>query len=310
MKHITKPCLVLLTFGYLTAVLTGCQKDDIYETRITTVVPASQPVTVETNVQIDPEERESSSDYLDQLVSAAILEQNADSYLSDECPAEGHMILEEQEQDGILTLYALTMYGEYAFHNVDYFVKSSGTGAIPTVMKFDLRLNSHTPLISIERPEDGSGYIESIKTIFPEHLWDRVITIQEDDANTLTAMEQEYAKQYLVKLGRDALIGNYADFEHTLLTDLGISVEVSNHLLEYEKDMGPYPNWHGSTEKIEYGVRYMYSVFYDEETSQIIYEKRVFDSMETVEKFVFDAETGEKQFQMKHGAVNLPHSLS
>jgi hypothetical protein len=34
-------------------------------------------------------------------------------------------------------------------------------------------------------------------------------------------------------------------------------------------------------------------VFYDEETNQIIYEKRFFGTNETVEKFVYDAKTGE-----------------
>lgn len=312
MKNIKKPVLIFLTFGYLTAILTGCKKEEIYETRVTTLIPVTSPVVVETNVQLDPEEKETSSDFFDEVVASAILEHNMDSSLQEECSAEGHIILEQTEEDGIATIYALTVYGGYAFHNVDYFVKSTGTGVIPVVMKFDLRLNSHTPLISMEYPVDGSGYLTSIKEMFPEHLQDRALNIQKDDHDTLTVMEQEYARKYLAELGRDALIGDYADFEHQLLTDLGISPEVSNKLSEYEKELelGSYPYWHGSKEKIEDGIRYMYSVFYEEETNEIIYEKRVFDTMETVEKFVFDAETGEKRFQMKQGAVNLPHFLS
>ena len=56
--------------------------------------------------------------------------------------------------------------------------------------------------------------------------------------------------------------------------------------------MGPYPSWHGTLEKVEDGERYMYSVFFDEETNQIIYEKRFFGTHESVEKYVYDAETG------------------
>lgn len=302
-----KSCILFLTFGCLTSITAGCSKETLPTSStaataavtttaasMTTAAPSASVTVMETNEAL-PTPDDTLETYAEQLASSAILEHYNNSFVPEECLAEGHLILEEDVSDGILTIYALTMYGGYSFHNVDYFVKSSGTGVIPAVMTFDLRLNSHTPLLSFELPEDGSGYSESVKKMFPEHLWDRVLTIQEDDRRTLTAMEQDYAKRYLSEIGRSALVGEYADFNHELLTDVGISTEVSNRLLEYEKDIGPYPNWHGSTEKIENQIRYMYSVFYDEESSQIIYEKRVFDSMETVEKFVFDAETGEKR---------------
>lgn len=301
-----KSCILFLTFGCLTSITAGCSKEALptSSTAATaavttaavsmTAAPSAAVAVMETNEAL-PDPSDTLETYADQLASSAILEHYNDYFVPEECLAEGHLILEEDVSDGILTIYALTIYGGYSFHNVDYFVKSSGTGVIPAVMTFDLRLNSHTPLLSFETPEDGSGYNESIKNLFPEHLWDRVLTIQEDDRSALISMEQEYAKRYLSEIGRSALVGEYADFNHELLTDVGISTEVSNRLLEYEKEMGPYPTWHGSTEKLEQDIRYMYSVFYDEESSQIIYEKRVFDTMETVEKFVFDAETGEKR---------------
>lgn len=301
-----KSCILFLTFGCLTSITAGCSKEALptSSTAATaavttaavsmTAAPSAAVAVMETNEAL-PDPSDTLETYADQLASSAILEHYNDYFVPEECLAEGHLILEEDVSDGILTIYALTIYGGYSLHNVDYFVKSSGTGVIPAVMTFDLRLNSHTPLLSFETPEDGSGYNESIKNLFPEHLWDRVLTIQEDDRSALISMEQEYAKRYLSEIGRSALVGEYADFNHELLTDVGISTEVSNRLLEYEKEMGPYPTWHGSTEKLEQDIRYMYSVFYDEESSQIIYEKRVFDTMETVEKFVFDAETGEKR---------------
>ena len=250
------------------------------------------PVTVETDQAI-PETLCGVPTYMDYVVGKAILEENAGHYPGGECQGEGHIILEEIEEDGISTIYALIMYGEYGFQNVDYFIKTAGTGAIPVVMQFDLRLSSHTPLLSMEWPMDGNMYNESIKRMFPEHLWDRVLTIQKEDMETLTEMERSYAKAYLADLGRDAVIGDYGDLEHVLLTQLGVSVDVSNKMSVYEKEMGPYPYWQGRLEKVEDGVRYMYSTFFDEETNQIIYEKRVFDTHETIEKYVFDAETGE-----------------
>jgi len=143
-------------------------------------------------------------------------------------------------------------------------------------------------------PDDGSGYNASVKEMFPEHLWDRVQIIQEEDRDVLTKMERAYAEEHLKMIGRDAVIGDYADVERTYLTDYGVSVAVSNKMMEYEKYMGPYPGWVGTLEKVEDGERYLYSLFFDEETDQIVYEKRVFGTGETVEKFVYDAETGDK----------------
>lgn len=229
---------------------------------------------------------------LDSKVAEIILEQQSTWYTGEECQAEGHIILEYEEADGLTTVYMLTMYGEYQFQNVDYLIKASGTGVIPAVLSFREDKNGETEVTDFEWPADGSGYNDSIKEMFPEHLWDRVLTILEEDREVLTAMERGYAERYLAMLGRDAIIGDYADVGRTYLTDYGISVEVSNKMVEYEKDMGPYPSWHGSLEKVEDGERYMYSVFVDEEEKQIEYEKRVFETGETVEKYVYDAETG------------------
>lgn len=253
---------------------------------------AEEETTVEAT-EVVAENTPLTEDELDRKVAEIILAQNRSWYTGEECQAEGHIILESEVQDGTTTVYALTVYGEYQFQNVDYLIKASGTGVIPVVLSFgeheDGREFTH-----MTWPDDGSGYNESVKEMFPEHLWDRVLIIQEEDREILAKMERAYAEEHLKKSGRDAVIGDYADVERTHLTDYGISVEVSNKMLEYEKYMGPYPSWVGSLEKVEDGERYLYSVFYDEETNQIVYEKRFFGTGETVEKFVYDAETGDK----------------
>lgn len=294
-----KRLLLWSVLGCLAAGCIGCNNKEVSYTTAASAEAMTQESTVEATVVEEKKETEamaeniSEDSYMEQVVAEAILEENSKWFAGEECVAEGHIILEEVEEDGISTIYALMMYGEYGFQNVDYFIKSAGTGVIPVVMKFDLRLSNSTPLVLMELPEDGSGYNESIKRMFPEHLWDRTLSIQEEDRIVLEEMERGYAERYLEELGRDAVIGSYSDVEHTYLTDYGVSVEVSNKMLEYEKNMGPYPSWHGSLEKIEDGERYLYSVYVNEEAGQIEYEKRIFGTMETVEKFVYDMETGE-----------------
>ena len=95
------------------------------------------------------------------------------------------------------------------------------------------------------------------------------------------------------KIGRKAEIGDYADFEYVLLTEAGVSVEASNRLLEYEKDLGSYPNWIGSLEKIEDGVRYVYRKDADKENGKVILTKAEYTTGTVVEQYEFDWQTGE-----------------
>ena len=105
-------------------------------------------------------------------------------------------------------------------------------------------------------------------------------------------MEEKYAKDYLIQIGREAEIGDYGDFEHPLLTHLGVSVQVSNKLLE--KNYSNYPMWVGNQEKIEDGIRYVYQMDYDKDEKQIVLSKYNYETKEVVEKIVIDALTGEE----------------
>ena len=128
--------------------------------------------------------------------------------------------------------------------------------------------------------------------MFPQKYWDRCINIKESDINELTKKEQDYAEKYLKKIGRNAKIGEYEYDENNypLLTDAGVSVEVSNYLGELKK-LNSYPYWTGSREKIEDGVRYLYTTELDKK-EKIIFTKRVYDTGEIAEQFCFDMNTG------------------
>ena len=229
-------------------------------------------------------------DSLDKKVSAAILAESQGRYLDGETIGEGHIILGSKEENNEIIVYALTMYGEYGFQD-NNFVKVSGSGVIPAVIRINDK-NKESFSSAIEWPKDGSGYIESIKEMFPEQYYDRVLSIKDEDRHVLEAMEEQYARNYLAQIGRQANIGDYGDFEHPLLTHLGVSVQVSNKLLE--KNYSNYPMWVGNQEKIEDGITYVYQMDYDKDEKQIVLSKYNYETKAVVEKIVIDALTGEE----------------
>lgn len=226
-------------------------------------------------------------------VSAAILDKNMERYLAGECAGEGHIILSTEEEKDQVTVYMLAMFGWYQFQDGN-FVKSSGSDAIPTVMTFQREKDGSYLLSDYKTAQDGSLYTPSIKELFPEKFWDICIIPSEDDRNELREQEQNYAAAYLKELGRKAKIGDYSDFEHTLLTDAGVSVEVSNRLGEQKDELlSRCPGWLGNVENVEKGIRYQYTTAYAPEKKEIIFSKVDLTTNKMVEEAVFHSESGE-----------------
>ena len=223
----------------------------------------------------------------DQAVIKA-LSDTSNRYLGDECFGEGHIILGTEKDDDTTKIYTLTMVGYYGFVN-NNFEKASGSGIIPTVVT--LRNNND---VTVEYPKDGSDYASSIKEMFPLQYHSRIFGDNDSDRKDLTEQERAYAKEYLSKLGRTANIGDYGDFEHILLTHLGVSVEVSNRLEDFYKSHSYYPYFIGTKEIIEDGVRMVYEMSYHENQKEIKFTKYTYDTKEVVEQFVFNSITGEK----------------
>lgn len=223
----------------------------------------------------------------DQAVIKALYDTN-NRYLGDECFGEGHIILGTEKDGDTTKIYTLTMVGYYGFVN-NNFEKASGSGIIPVVVT--LKNNND---VEIEYPKDGSYYASSIKEIFPLKYHSRIFADNDSDRKKLKEQERIYAKEYLSKLGRKADIGDYGDFEHILLTDLGVSVEVSNGLEGFYKVHSYYPYFIGTKEIIENSVRMVYDMSYDESKKEIKFTKYTYDTKEVVEQFVFNSITGEK----------------
>lgn len=225
---------------------------------------------------------------VDEAVRSAFLKDNQTRYLSGECTGEGHIILAQKERSGVTTVYALTMYGEYGFENGN-FVKVSGSGTIPAVFTFK---GSDGALVctKIEYPEDGSENTKSIKKMFPSKYQDRALSPSDNDMQGLQAQERAYAASYLKKIGRDAVIGDYGDFEHTLLTDVGVSVDVSNSI--NDKLFANYPMWIGNREALENGVRYVYEMSYNKEAHEIDFTKYEYGTHKIVVRTRLNSTTG------------------
>lgn len=221
----------------------------------------------------------------DEAVAQALLAQARSGYAQGECPAEGHAILgTETGEDGSTVVYAQCSVGNYGFVNGN-FEQVSGSGVIPSRLTFAKGEDGSLTLTDYWEAEDGSRYEPSIKETFPEELVDLALDT-EFYTNDLFAAKRVYAETYLAEIGREAEIGDYADFDHPLATDAGMSVEVSNALLE---EMWNYPFFLGNEERIEDGVRWVYSSEWEhvEDGGTATYTKTNFDTGEVAERHVF-----------------------
>lgn len=221
----------------------------------------------------------------DQAVALAITS-NGNRYMEGECIAEGHIILGYDDKAGNNTkIYALTMLGWYGFEN-NNFVKVSGSGVIPAVITLD-----NNNRVEIEYASDGSDYRNSIETLFPQKYHRRILKQADSDYDNLKQQEQQYAKEYLLKISRDAKVGDTTDFEYTTLSDIPVSVEVSNKMNEeFYKEHSSYPSFIGTQEKLENGIRTVYKMSYHKAQNEIKFTKYAYDKV--LEQFIINAKTG------------------
>ena len=226
---------------------------------------------------------------IDEAVSQAILDDNYSAYygLGTECSAEGHIIYGTDVHGDKYTVYALTEYANFGFMN-GYFVEQAG-GSYPAVLTFE-KTSSGYKLLDIQYPQDGEGYGESIKELFPKRYQYRVMHPTSWDYSNLWKQKKSYAQAYLDKIGRTEEIRDYSQVEHMLLTDLDVSVEVSNKIVEYNL---PYNYDVGYFESVEDGVRYIYRTTYEKKQNRIIYTKENYETKAVVEKIEIDSLTGD-----------------
>ncbi len=196
---------------------------------------------------------------IEEAVSNAVKAQGK-NYGAGEVSTEGHIILETEEKDRKVIAYTIASYGGFEFEN-GIFTKVSGSGAIPTVMTFTKNEKGEYKLLEYKEPLDGSYLIKSLKEIFPERLWDKVIT-GNNKYPELAKQQEEQAAEYLKSINRNAEV-KVADVEKKLPE---INVDASNKIFaeytKYDSELNNFPYWIGTRELLQDGVRYIY------ETSQ------------------------------------------
>ncbi len=209
---------------------------------------------------------------LAEAIIAAIAEQNKGKYLPGECYGVGYKIIETFEESDVLSIYALTAYVEYRFED-NVFVGISGTN--PKVLmrfrktednKYDLIFYTRLDLFS-DLPEEK---LEELLLPLTKTGNDYVYT--EQDIQEVRAQADEDAAEYLRSINRVAEVGGREDHEGKRLEELVSDDALLDELFK-DEEMSLYPDWIGTTERLENGERYIYQTAFDEERQEIIYTK-------------------------------------
>lgn len=215
-------------------------------------------------------ELKDSNPELDKAVSQAIFDINAEYDYHDECKGEGHIVYGVKENGNNVTVYLCEKFSTFGFKN-GYFMEQS-SHVVPAVFTLEKNEGGYT-LLEYEYAEDGERYPTSIKRMFPKKYEYRVLNPTEKDNASLWAQCVEYAEEYLEKIGRDAEVRAYSEVEHTLLTDVGVSVDISNLIMEMKL---PYDSDIGWFEKLEDGIRYVYRTAYEKDKNLIVFTKELY----------------------------------
>ena len=269
---------LLLTAG-LTLALTACGTQPVEPT-----AEVKDETVVQPAEETRPAEEAAAPTTEDEAVAGALLDRAGSGYSTGECSAEGHTILRAVPEGDTVVVYAQCSTGNYGFVNGN-FEEVSGSGAIPCRLTFARDSDGGLTLTEYWEPEDGSRYAESIKENYPADL---VTQAMNADYSELLPQKEAYAGAYLEKIGREAEVGEFADFDHSLPTDRGMSVEVSNALLGLE-ELSCYPFFLGEEERIEDGVRWVYSNAWEpsDDGGTATYTKTNYDTGEIAEQFVY-----------------------
>ena len=224
---------------------------------------------------------------LDTAIREAIFSENFGDYLPGEYQGIGYKIIETFEEDGVLSVYALTEYIEYGFQD-GVFVNISGTNP-KVLMRFEQTESGNYELLFYTRLDLFSDLSEEEieRLLEPLNKTGKSYVYTDEDLQEIRTQAEEAAKAYLKSINRAADVGAREEHSGNLLTDF---VSDTDFILELIKDetYSLYPEWTGTQERVENDIRYIYRTEYDEALQQIIFSKILFDTNEIIERQVID----------------------
>lgn len=231
------------------------------------------------------------ADLLSESIREAIVEANKGNYLPGECHGVGYKIIETFEEDDIISIYALTEYVEYGFQD-NVFVNISGTNP-KVLMRFRITENNDYDLVFYARLDLLSGLSEDEleKLIQPLTDTGNDYLYTEQDIQEVRAQADEEAAEYLRSINRKADVATRQSHEGQLLEEL-ISDESLLQKIFKDDELSCYPNWLGTSERIENGERYIYETTFDEEKQKITYTKIKYESNTVIEITAIDVKSG------------------
>ncbi len=223
---------------------------------------------------------------LDAVVGQVILTENAGKDWLGECHTEGHVILGSEESGNKTKIYTLTEFSSFGFQN-GYFVDVGGN-CVPAVITVDRSTGAY----SIRYAEDGEYYPKSIKKMFPVKYQSRAFGDNAKDGESMWNQCVAQAEKYLESIGRKAEVKNWGDIQHTIFTDIGMPVEISNRLEDYLETYQFY-NYLGYEEIIEDGTRYVYRTSHLTDKDTLLFSKEIYGKNQIVNLIQMNIKTGE-----------------
>ena len=211
-----------------------------------------------------------------------------------ECLGEGHKILGTKETDNGMDIYALCSAYGYGFRD-GRLVDEYGFGKVPTLLQFETDPATGGYVCThYEEALDGSDYEDSVYRMFPRDVAKQALKDTADDSvgEEIDKQIRAYAEAYLKYLGRDAKISSYYEENFKILTDYGVSVEVSNALTERH---GKYSIYVGQFERLENGERFVYEQRWEQEGDTkgkgvVTFRKSRYDDGKTVEEIAYQVD--------------------
>ena len=195
---------------------------------------------------------------IDEAISQAVKNQGQ-HYRAGEVATEGHILLDTEEKDGVITAYTIASFSYFGFEN-GIFTTISG-GAMPTIITFKRDQQGMYPqysMLSYQEPMDGAGHLDSVKKMFPEHLWPDVLP-GGNRYPELRQQQEAQAQEYLKSIGRNATVSS-SHVEKKLLNISSVSAsnKLFSEFTKFDRFLNSCPYWIGSREIIENGERYIY----------------------------------------------------